>query len=220
MKLHCPHCGVKGSTDDSYSGRKVTCPECKELFVVSPDMVIVSPEAPEVAEVVEVLEENVATVDTYEEPIDTPVDEAQGDGVSDDETPEEPDLAESDEEPEEESEAEPEEEPNEEDREDDTVALEDEIEQEPYGIEKKQCWECGIEESSDESFITSNGRLYCTNCVQPESPDVASDVEEEPLETADEFEKNETHEAPENETHPEEPAKGGAWAKLKSFFKK
>jgi hypothetical protein len=40
MKLHCPHCGVKGSAEDSYSGRKVKCPKCQGVFTVEPDMVL------------------------------------------------------------------------------------------------------------------------------------------------------------------------------------
>jgi len=38
MKLHCPHCGVKGSTEDSYLGRKVKCPKCQGIFEVLPDV--------------------------------------------------------------------------------------------------------------------------------------------------------------------------------------
>lgn len=37
MKLHCPNCGVKGSADDSYLGRKVKCPKCQGIFVVVDD---------------------------------------------------------------------------------------------------------------------------------------------------------------------------------------
>lgn len=32
MKMHCPHCGVNGSADDSYVGRKVRCPKCDTVF--------------------------------------------------------------------------------------------------------------------------------------------------------------------------------------------
>ncbi len=32
MKMHCPQCGVKGSVDDSYVGRKIRCPKCREEF--------------------------------------------------------------------------------------------------------------------------------------------------------------------------------------------
>ena len=38
MKLHCPHCGVKGSADDSYRGRKVKCPKCEGVFEVILDV--------------------------------------------------------------------------------------------------------------------------------------------------------------------------------------
>ena len=44
MKLHCPHCGVKGSAEDSYSGRTVKCPKCRNVFEVMPDMAIEQPE--------------------------------------------------------------------------------------------------------------------------------------------------------------------------------
>ncbi|MFW2366297.1 MAG: hypothetical protein ACN4GW_07755 [Desulforhopalus sp.] len=37
MNLHCPHCGVTGSADDSYSGRKVKCPKCDGMFEISPE---------------------------------------------------------------------------------------------------------------------------------------------------------------------------------------
>ncbi len=32
MKMHCPHCGVNGSADDSYVGRKIRCPKCDTVF--------------------------------------------------------------------------------------------------------------------------------------------------------------------------------------------
>ncbi|GAB6190834.1 zinc ribbon domain-containing protein [Desulfocastanea catecholica] len=38
MKLHCPHCGVKGSAEDSYIGRKVKCPKCQGVFEVLSNM--------------------------------------------------------------------------------------------------------------------------------------------------------------------------------------
>lgn len=33
MKLHCPHCGVKGVADDAYRGKMVKCPKCLNTFV-------------------------------------------------------------------------------------------------------------------------------------------------------------------------------------------
>jgi len=44
MKLLCPHCGVKGSAEDSYSGRKVKCPKCQGLFELKPEMALKLPE--------------------------------------------------------------------------------------------------------------------------------------------------------------------------------
>lgn len=40
MKILCPHCGVKGSADDSYCDRKVKCPKCKETFRVQAEMAL------------------------------------------------------------------------------------------------------------------------------------------------------------------------------------
>ncbi len=34
MKMLCPHCGVKGTADDSYIGKKVKCPKCEGTFEV------------------------------------------------------------------------------------------------------------------------------------------------------------------------------------------
>lgn len=39
MKIDCPHCGVHGSVDDSLSGRKLRCPKCSKVFLVTDDMV-------------------------------------------------------------------------------------------------------------------------------------------------------------------------------------
>lgn len=37
MKMLCPNCGVKGSADDSYIGKKVKCPKCNEIFKAVPE---------------------------------------------------------------------------------------------------------------------------------------------------------------------------------------
>ena len=39
MKMICPHCGVKGSADDTLLGRKVECPKCLEIFEVEAEVV-------------------------------------------------------------------------------------------------------------------------------------------------------------------------------------
>ena len=37
LKMLCPHCGVKGTADDSYIGKMVKCPRCETVFKVSPE---------------------------------------------------------------------------------------------------------------------------------------------------------------------------------------
>ena len=37
MKMLCPHCGVKGTVDDSFVGKKVKCPKCNDIFDVLPE---------------------------------------------------------------------------------------------------------------------------------------------------------------------------------------
>lgn len=34
MKMQCPHCGVKGTLDDAYVGRKIQCPRCATMFLI------------------------------------------------------------------------------------------------------------------------------------------------------------------------------------------
>ena len=52
---------------------------------------------------------------------------------------------------------------------DDVVAEKDSddvvVEEEPYGIDKEQCWQCGKKDSVGEPFIAIDGRLYCTDCL-------------------------------------------------------
>jgi len=38
MKIDCPHCGVHGSVDDSLAGKKLRCPKCTKVFLVTDDM--------------------------------------------------------------------------------------------------------------------------------------------------------------------------------------
>ncbi|MCF8055531.1 MAG: zinc-ribbon domain-containing protein [Desulfocapsa sp.] len=44
MKIDCPHCGVYGSVEDSLVRRKLRCPKCSKVFLVSDDLL---PEADE-----------------------------------------------------------------------------------------------------------------------------------------------------------------------------
>ncbi len=38
MKIDCPHCGVHGSVDDSLVGKKLRCPKCSKVFLVSEEL--------------------------------------------------------------------------------------------------------------------------------------------------------------------------------------
>jgi hypothetical protein len=35
MKIDCPHCGVHGSVDDALAGRKLRCPKCSKIFLIT-----------------------------------------------------------------------------------------------------------------------------------------------------------------------------------------
>ena len=51
MKMLCPHCGVKGTADDSYTGKMVRCPRCDTEFKVAPEenkSVALPPTEPEI----------------------------------------------------------------------------------------------------------------------------------------------------------------------------
>lgn len=315
MKIHCPHCGVKGSAEDSYAGRKVKCPKCQGIFEVLPEMASeitdetlsgaaysstpiesaaaeaeIAPPIPEedslgdiekedtvsdsmadsleqpepdedlsktdsaqqlAAEEVqedtldwediasdedlqlagdepeeaeEILQESPAEAQPlYDESLDKvedpePLVAEQGETVTESEpeaieasrdtgTDEADDLAEvlaEDDKmedfslPEEADEVveEPADEGLEESEEDvadlegvaDTdlqtedlaeeeiqlAADADEVELEPYGIDKEQCWQCGKEASADEPFTDQDGRLFCSECVSLESPELAA----------------------------------------------
>lgn len=38
MKIDCPHCGVHGSIDDSFAGKKLRCPKCSKVFLPDEDI--------------------------------------------------------------------------------------------------------------------------------------------------------------------------------------
>ena len=44
MKIQCPHCGVKGSANDSYHGLKLKCPKCQGVFAALPTIAEAPPE--------------------------------------------------------------------------------------------------------------------------------------------------------------------------------
>jgi uncharacterized membrane protein len=46
MKIDCPHCGVHGSVDDSLVRRKLCCPKCSKVFIITEDIL---PEVDDIA---------------------------------------------------------------------------------------------------------------------------------------------------------------------------
>jgi hypothetical protein len=48
-----------------------------------------------------------------------------------------------------------------------------EVERQPYGLEKEQCWQCGKKDRVGVPFIARDGRLYCPDCVPAEELEAA-----------------------------------------------
>lgn len=281
MKIHCPHCGVKGSADDSYRGKQVKCPKCQGVFTaltaiaepppkidqtppnveqpaeveksVEPEAVISSAVVEDVAEVPE-QQEDVADDAWLEEEIsdilaaeDAPEgDRSQPEASVEPVAPQEDvfnwkDIAlEIDEEM-----AKGVEETKKEDGDpaslsefftDDAPAADfmeqkegqrveplaeavmpvvdgeavallqptppapplpaglpkkegpavekpakKEIETEPYGMDKEQCWQCGKKDSVGVPFIAKDGRLYCSDCLPRETSEAEAQADDLPL---------------------------------------
>ncbi len=38
MKINCPHCGVHGSVNDDLAGKKLRCPKCAKVFLITEDV--------------------------------------------------------------------------------------------------------------------------------------------------------------------------------------
>lgn len=238
MKLLCPHCGVKGSADSSYLGKKVKCPKCSNAFQVKEEMALVLPEelpvapieeetvaaskdegpgieaaqedpplsASEDTETIIQADELSATEAEENESLDWSDIEAEiegqqegdrnvdGDddlegspadlnslledyGAADENTSglqheESPPAVAGDDQQGEEGRAKVESgllDPQDPEELDKDLAMEmDGIENEPYGMAKEQCWQCGKEDSVGEPFIAKDGRLYCTDCLADE----------------------------------------------------
>lgn len=49
MRIQCPACGVSGSVDDAYAGKKIRCPKCNEVFRCEDPAMAPSPASGEVA---------------------------------------------------------------------------------------------------------------------------------------------------------------------------
>ncbi len=215
MKIHCPHCGVKGSADDSYYGKNVKCPKCQEIFVALEAVTgererdMADEPALSVSAGEQVLAESLTDLRDEEDILDelgmlaeeeTPVEEvpAEETEIGYEEKPTE-DLAETEiaeaaaggveengQSPDMEeppgaippAEIDLEEPPAEpvkavESRESVFIFEEhgdegqtvQEVERQPYGLVKEQCWQCGKEAGGGVPFIARDGRLFCPDCV-------------------------------------------------------
>ncbi len=207
--LHCPHCGVKGSADDSYKGQKIKCPKCSGLFIVKGARGLDLPVEPvPVTGVSQETDSPVAeeqTLDWADISSETDLDVTEGEAVVIEETlegvsPELNVLLDDFEEPAEEPAVLTPTENGEQNRQvesdssdsldftqleeirvieeqDEPAEQSDEIEQEPYGIDTEQCWQCGKKDGIGESFIAKDGRLYCTDCLPDEDLNEAGRAE-------------------------------------------
>lgn len=77
MKMLCPQCGVKGSVADSYVGRKIRCPKCKQVFVADAELDITPVVADVSAEAVHDTVTGETQVEEYpaEQQLDEPIEQ-------------------------------------------------------------------------------------------------------------------------------------------------
>ncbi len=54
------------------------------------------------------------------------------------------------------------------------------VEQQPYGVDKEQCWQCGKKDSVGVPFIAKDGRLYCPGCLPADKEEAAGAGEAPP----------------------------------------
>jgi hypothetical protein len=171
MKILCPNCGVKGSADDSYCDRRVRCPKCRHIFVVHIDMalapeLVVEPDAIPESSMTPAAVENLEP-DSASEAVDIQ-DFAEGEIPHEDLAGAEAEVGEAEEMP-----ATGELASGEEEGGGIEPAVSAEIEDEPYGLEKQQCWQCGREEDAEGAFTSKDGRLYCPGCLPAEAGEEA-----------------------------------------------
>jgi len=218
MKIQCPHCGVKGSADDSYCGKKVKCPKCQGIFEAVAGISKVSPEDPvQTATVVEEPVEPSAPLSQVLKASAEPLDDGEADVFDWQDI-----VSEIDKEMAEDSKRGREQEgspailhdffesaapvvdalgkPVVEQRGEELVEANspagdepqaitqppipsglteeeqwaekiilDGVENQPYGMDKEQCWQCGKKDSVGVPFIAKDGRLYCPDCFPPEA---------------------------------------------------
>ncbi len=161
MKIDCPHCGVHGSVDDSLAGRKLRCPKCAKVFLVTDDML------PEVEENnlvhQEILHDPVPTIPSaaiMEQEMEDELDLVEE--IAADEIPDSPE-------------------------EDEDLELDDDTGEDDG--EMSVCSACG--QSFALPFLVEiDSKLYCALC-EPESSDIDAEDDEEKLAFDDENEGEE-----------------------------
>lgn len=76
MKTQCPHCKAGFTAPDHYEGKKVTCPKCRQLFLVEkkptpdiqhPKIIHSAPLEDEVIDLVETLEQVLDKITNYDD---------------------------------------------------------------------------------------------------------------------------------------------------------
>lgn len=92
-----------------------------------------------------------------------------------------------------------------------------EVEQEPYGVDKEQCWECGKDAEEDEQFAPKDGRLYCEDCL-PERDEDALDESAAEFASEQDTEGSTIIDAISREEE-QEPVQLSFWQKVKRLFK-
>jgi phage FluMu protein Com len=229
VKISCPHCGVKGATAEDHLHRKVICPECREIFEVT-----LGPEEEQaylqsLADKQELLILSDALDKVFQEPSEAELELYRGFGIIDEEPP-----AAGKSEPQTDVPAESgfiEAEDASDDIGDQVLSAEvepargdlaeltaleseegnsEEVEREPYGVDREQCWQCG-KDGTGEPFTAKEGRLYCPDCL-PEHQSSANDLLEKEPEAGVEIVARDVVEE-------KKPAKRGLWQKMTSWVK-
>lgn len=187
MKIQCPHCGVKGSADDSYHGQKLKCPRCQGIFAALPNIAESPPPAPSL------VEGPLVPGDSNQQAIGEDAVEAShqlpdmaddifaADSVAPIVAPLSPPAGEEGDEKVFEASALAGDEAPVIDMTPHDTALAgmqeagnndlDKAEHQPYGMDKEQCWQCGKKDSVGVPFIAKDGRLYCSDCLPAEKPE-------------------------------------------------
>lgn len=67
MKMICPHCGLKGTAEETLFGKKVRCPECQQVFKIDDEVTFT--DSPCIGD--DTLEQGAVTETLSADPVDT-----------------------------------------------------------------------------------------------------------------------------------------------------